>query len=111
MNSFAALTLSSDAYQDDFTAGWRLYRLPIRVPATAKADAAVELHIPKLRCAQIAVYQNGAEIHASAAHDGDALTIPLSCKPGDQGEARLLVRAYGDSEPSGIRGNVTLSVH
>ena len=111
MNSFAALTLSSDAYQDDFTAGWRLYRLPIRVPATAKADATVELHIPKLRCAQIAVYQNGAEIHASAAHDGDALTIPLSCKPGDQGEARLLVRAYGDSEPSGIRGNVTLSVH
>lgn len=111
MNSFAALTLSNDTYQTDFTSGWRLYRLPIRVPATAKADAAVELSIPKLRCARIESYRNGDALHTSGTHDGDAVTIPLSCKPGEIGELRLLLCAHEGSEPSGICGSVTLSVH
>lgn len=110
MNSFAMLPLSGDTYQSDFTGGWRLYRIPIRIPETADKNGTAELQISSLRCETAVACQNGEVIWCTDRCNGSAAVIPLTCRPGDRSEVYLMLCAADDGEPSGIRGNVTFHI-
>ena len=112
MNSFAALTLDEQngALQADFTHGWRLYRLPVRVPAGGHTDKPVTLTFARLGCAEAELWLRGARIWACGTSNGDAAVIPLPMQPGESAELRLLLRARdGAPQPNGIGKCITLA--
>lgn len=117
MNSFASLSLEwwSAKYQADFTEGWRIYRIPVKVPSsTSDAKKQVRLTLKRVMCGMAEMYIDGHQIAADGAHYGDELSFELPLCPGEKKEIVMLMAAASPERSgengNGIGGSVVLSV-
>ncbi len=106
MNSFTPLAMSEN-FQEDFTDGWRIYRIQTRMPGSTDGGTRHAILLAVSACADRAeVYLNGELLTKTINHFGP-LRADFTAAPGTALDFRILLHDY-DRHPSGLRRAVRL---
>ena len=114
MNTFTPVTLENDFSKyapADFLAGWREYRIPVRLPDTLPEGQLQVLEIQAVLCSRAEFYLDGVLLHGEDPAPQSAVTVPLKTNGRREFEVRALFKACeGDSPANGISGGILLSL-
>ena len=110
MNTMEYIVFDSTSLKPAFTEGWHLYRLPFQIPKNLREGETCALRILQVSAGRIMAVLDGETIldDPDRIHGDGELELPVSGKPGQWRELRLLLEGTGG--PSGIGGGFLFSI-